>query len=141
MIEKTLRDDSFDILRNELLFASLSDSEIKDIVEHDPIIVFGDAETIVRQGDVGGSMYVVLEGICSVQVQLTSASKKRIELAELGKGDVFGEMASLTDEPRKASIVANGHVMLQEISQRMINDQFLRNADAMEAFARLFSAG
>ena len=75
-------------------------------------------------------------GRCCVDyVNAVMGSKERIEVAELSQGDVFGEMAALTDEPRKASVLAKGHVMVQKISQRTINDQFLKNGDAMEAFA------
>ena len=134
-IEQKLQDESYVVLRCEPLFASLTDSQIRDIVVHDPVLSFGDDEVIVREGDVGGSMYVLLEGTCSVYVNAVMGPKDRIEVAELSQGDVFGEMAALTDEPRKASVLAKGHVMVQKISQRTINDQFLKNGDAMEAFA------
>ena len=134
-IEQKLQDESYVVLRCEPLFASLTDAQIRDIVVHDPVLSFGDDEVIVREGDVGGSMYVLLEGTCSVYVNAVMGSKDRIEVAELSQGDVFGEMAALTDEPRKASVLAKGHVMVQKISQRTINDQFLKNGDAMEAFA------
>ena len=134
-IEQKLQDESYVVLRCEPLFASLTDAQIRDIVVHDPVLSFGDDEVIVREGDVGGSMYVLLEGTCSVYVNAVMGAKDRIEVAELSQGDVFGEMAALTDEPRKASVLAKGHVMVQKISQRTINDQFLKNGDAMEAFA------
>ena len=134
-IEQKLQDESYVVLRCEPLFASLTDAQIRDIVVHDPVLSFGDDEVIVREGDVGGSMYVLLEGTCSVYVNAVMGPKDRIEVAELSQGDVFGEMAALTDEPRKASVLAKGHVMVQKISQRTINDQFLKNGDAMEAFA------
>ena len=81
-------------------------------------------------------MYVVLEGKCSVHVKAMGGVQGRIELAELTLGDVFGEMAALTDEPRKASCAGlGGHAMVQKISQRTINDQFLKNGDAMVSMA------
>ena len=134
-IEQKLQDESYVVLRCEPLFASLTDAQIRDIVVHDPVLSFGDDEVIVREGDVGGSMYVLLEGTCSVYVNAVMGAKDRIEVAELSQGEDFGEMAALTDEPRKASVLAKGHVMVQKISQRTINDQFLKNGDAMEAFA------
>ncbi|QNI74821.1 mechanosensitive ion channel family protein [Synechococcus sp. NOUM97013] len=134
-LEQQLQDESFAVLRREPLLASLNDAQIRDIVVHDPVLSFGDDEAIVREGEEGGSMYVVLEGTCSVYVNAVMGSKDQIEVAELSQGDVFGEMAALTDEPRKASVLAKGHVMVQKISQRTINDQFLKNGDAMEAFA------
>ncbi|QNI86511.1 cyclic nucleotide-regulated small-conductance mechanosensitive ion channel [Synechococcus sp. PROS-7-1] len=134
-----LQKESFAVLRREPLFASLTDAQIRDIVVHDAALAFGDSEVIVREGDVGDSMYVVLEGICSVQVKASGGPQEQIQLAELRQGAVFGEMAALTDEPRKASVLAKGHVMVQKISQRMINDQFLKNGDAMEAFAAVMA--
>ena len=127
------------VLRREPLFASLSDAQVRDIVVHDAALAFGDAEMIVREGDAGDSMYVVLEGTCSVHVKASGGAQEQIQIAELHQGDVFGEMAALTDEPRKASVLARGHVMVQKISQRTINDQFLKNGDAMEAFAAVMA--
>ena len=138
-VEQQLQDESFAVLRRELLFESLTDAQIRDIVVHDPVLSFGDDEAIVSEGEAGGSMYVVLEGKCSVHVKAMGGVQDRIELAELTLGDVFGEMAALTDEPRKASVLAKGHVMVQKISQRTINDQFLKNGDAMEAFAAVIA--
>ena len=138
-LEQQLQDESFAVLRRELLFESLTDAQIRDIVVHDPVLSFGDREAIVCEGDVGGSMYVVLEGKCSVHMKAMSGVQGLIELAELTLGDVFGEMAALTDETRKASVLAKGHVMVQKISQRTINDQFLQNGDAMEAFAAVIA--
>ena len=138
-LREQLQDESFAVLRSAPLFESLTDAQIRDIVQHDPVSSFGDDEAIVCEGDVGGAMYVVLEGTCSVHVKAMRRPKDRVELAELTKGDVFGEMAALTDEPRKASVLAKGHVMVQKISQRTINDQFLKNGDAMEAFAAVMA--
>ena len=134
-----VQEESFVVLRREPLFASLSDAQVRDIVVHDAALAFGDAEMIVREGDAGDSMYVVLEGTCSVHVKASGGAQEQIQIAELHQGDVFGEMAALTDEPRKASVLARGHVMVQKISQRTINDQFLKNGDAMEAFAAVMA--
>ena len=68
-------------------------------------------------------------------------AKDRIEVAELSQGDVFGEMAALTDEPSQGIRVGESVMMVQNSSQRTINDQFLKNGDAMEAFAAFMHIG
>lgn len=60
-------------------------------------------QVIFHEGDGGFTMYVVTEG--QVQVQ-TGEGSKLVILAELGPGEVLGEMALVTDEPRSATAVA-----------------------------------
>lgn len=60
-------------------------------------------EVIFHEGDGGFTMYVIAEG--QVQVQ-TGQGRNLVILAELGSGEVLGEMALVTDEPRSATAVA-----------------------------------
>lgn len=62
-------------------------------------------EEIVREGDAGDAMYLVLSGRVAVVVRSQDLGAS-FELARLGPGDHFGEMALLTAEPRTASVVA-----------------------------------
>ncbi|MGB1622529.1 MAG: cyclic nucleotide-binding domain-containing protein [Synechococcus sp.] len=137
--ESSLQERSFRVLRSVALFAALSDAELREIVGIDPVISFGHTETIVTQGDIGGSMYVLLDGVCSAQVDASTDQNERVEIAQLTFGEVFGEVAALTNTPRTASVQAIGHVVLQEISQRSINTLFRNNAEAMEAFAAVMA--
>src|SRR5262249_36031317 len=57
---------------------------------------------IVRQGEEGLSVYVVLEG--EVQVQRTGTSVQGMELATIGPGGFFGEMTVLDGLPRSATV-------------------------------------
>lgn len=61
-------------------------------------------ETVVRQGDVGKSAYVVVDG--EVEVVREGSHDERIPLGKLGPGLLFGELALLTDQPRTATISA-----------------------------------
>jgi type II secretory ATPase GspE/PulE/Tfp pilus assembly ATPase PilB-like protein len=62
-------------------------------------------EEIVREGSAGDAMYLVLSGRVAVVVRSQDLGVS-FELARLGPGDHFGEMALLTAEPRTASVVA-----------------------------------
>jgi len=57
--------------------------------------------TVFRQGDPGGSVYVIRAG--RVRVIKESAGKRRV-VTTLGPGDFFGEMAVVTGRPRSATV-------------------------------------
>ncbi|MGB5809559.1 MAG: Crp/Fnr family transcriptional regulator [Polyangiales bacterium] len=57
--------------------------------------------TVFRQGDTGGSMYVIRAG--KVRVLKDTRGRQRI-VTTLGPGDFFGEMAVVTGRPRSATV-------------------------------------
>jgi glucose-6-phosphate 1-dehydrogenase len=57
-------------------------------------------ETIIRQGEVGSTMYI----ICRGQAEVVDSGGKHV--ATLQEGDVFGELALLFAQPRAATIKA-----------------------------------
>jgi CRP/FNR family cyclic AMP-dependent transcriptional regulator len=57
--------------------------------------------TVFRQGDPGGSVYVIRSG--KVRVLKESAGRQRM-VTTLGPGDFFGEMAVVTGRPRSATV-------------------------------------
>jgi CRP/FNR family cyclic AMP-dependent transcriptional regulator len=64
-----------------------------------------DRETVFRQGDLGDSFYVVLSGEFAVERRSASRS---VELARLGAGSCFGEMALVGKHTRSATLRAVG---------------------------------
>jgi len=72
-------------------------------------------EIIVRQGEVGNSMYVIQEG----QVEVIQESNgKEIQLAVLKEGEFFGEMAVFEKEVRSATVRALGSARILTIDQK-----------------------
>ncbi|MCC7535577.1 MAG: cyclic nucleotide-binding domain-containing protein [Deltaproteobacteria bacterium] len=70
-------------------------------------------ELVVCEGDPADSMYVVVEG----RVRVERKTKHGVEfVAHLAEGDVFGEMATLLDAPRQASVVAETDLKLLALS-------------------------
>ena len=66
--------------------------------------------TIIREGDTGTSMYIIVDG----EVRVHDASHT---LNHLHARDVFGEMALLDPEPRVASVTALADTLLLRLDQ------------------------
>ncbi len=73
---------------------------------------FGRGERVIRQGDEGQSMFILLSGQADVSVH-TGDHETRV--ATLHPGDHCGEMSMLTGEPRSATVVATEDCELWEI--------------------------
>jgi CRP/FNR family transcriptional regulator, cyclic AMP receptor protein len=81
------------------LFAGLDDRELETIAESGREVLFEAGKKILQQGERGLAFLLILDG--SVEV-----SKDGKRLAKLGKGQFFGEMTVIDDQPRSADVVA-----------------------------------
>ena len=79
--------------------------------------VFKDGETIVKQGDVGDSMYVIQEGKAEV-IQVRDGQECRVGV--LGKDDFFGEMSIFERETRSATVRAKGDVRVITVDKKTL---------------------
>ena len=109
------------------MFATLPPELRHQIALTAPMAVYGSGETIVRQGDAGQSMFVVLSG--SVRVVL---EPMRTEVARIQRGGYFGEMSLLTGEPRSATVLAVGDVSAVEIGAELFRRMAALHPDAIE---------
>jgi eukaryotic-like serine/threonine-protein kinase len=70
-------------------------------------------ERLFSQGDVGDMLYIIQEGTCSVKLERGDST---CTLTRLREGEVVGEMAVLTGEPRSAHVEADTTMKLWGLS-------------------------
>jgi small-conductance mechanosensitive channel/CRP-like cAMP-binding protein len=92
-----------DRLEKVSLFAPLSDEEIERLANASTSKVYAPGEAIVRMGQEGNSMFVVVRGTVKVQIPEKTYQKT---IKTLKENDFFGEMSLLTGEPRTANVIA-----------------------------------
>ena len=64
---------------------------------------FGPGTVIFREGEAGDTAYLVASGAVEISCQQDG---KTVVLGEIKAGNLFGEMALISDQPRSASAVA-----------------------------------
>lgn len=70
---------------------------------------------IVKTGQMGREMFVILSGEVRVL-----AGRDKAEVARLGRGDIFGELAYLSEVPRTADVVTTDETELLVLSQEIV---------------------
>jgi CRP-like cAMP-binding protein len=85
------------------LFAGLSKQDLKAVAALAEVRRYSDGTAVVRLGERGGGMHVVLGGRGLLQPAVGPEQ-------ELEHGDTFGELALIDGGPRAASVFASGHL-------------------------------
>lgn len=78
-------------------------------------------ELIVREGDQGDEAYIIKAGECRV---FKTVDGEKVELRIMGKDEVFGETAILTDSRRSASVEAVTNVTVAVIKGHYFEEEF-----------------
>lgn len=103
------------VLADVPLFAGLAPRHLRKVAATGRIARFHDKTAIVRAGEAGDTLYVVLDGAVVVR-------RPGLAGLSLGIGSFFGEMAILDGGTRSATVAADGPVVCLAISQ----SRFLR---------------
>ena len=92
-----------EFLRPIDLFKALTPQQLTDVAEHMKKRHFAAGDTIIREGEPGEDFFLISDG----EVEVIRSDH---EVARLGPGDFFGEVALISGEPRNATVVAEGGV-------------------------------
>src|SRR5690242_16522121 len=93
-----------DTLRTVPLFESLNDEQAHGLCELLETIECQPNQVLFRAGDAGNAMYLIEQGRVDITMKATDGHE--ITIAELTRGDFFGEMAMLDGKSRSASATA-----------------------------------
>jgi small-conductance mechanosensitive channel/CRP-like cAMP-binding protein len=123
-------------LRSVELLASLDDAALERLAARMRHLDFTAGEPIVRQGEAGDSLYIVHEGEVGVRVQVDGSTA---EVATLAPGQIFGEMALLTGEPRSASCTARTEVSCYVIDRAAFESLLAQSPEIAQRLAAVLA--
>jgi len=103
-------------------FASLDNKRRKALASDGKELSYKAGESIVGEGASGVGFYLILDG----KVEVRKGSRV---LASLGKGEFFGEMSLIDDQPRSADVVAVTQTRCWALSSWSFNALVKANPD------------
>jgi NTE family protein len=107
-------------LRRSNLFASLPEDVLAALEAQLTQFTLMSGELLFREGDPSDSLYIVISGRLRVVSHAANDQAQRV-VAELGHGEIVGEMGLVCDEPRSASVVAIRDTNLAKLTKAGLN--------------------
>ncbi|MEL6478218.1 MAG: cyclic nucleotide-binding domain-containing protein [Pseudomonadota bacterium] len=106
-----------DVMQATPLFRRLDPKRLRVVAMMGQTLRYRDGERLFEQGSEGEDAYVLLTG--EVDVLVAAGDEERV-VATLGPGEIFGEIAALTDQPRTSSIRAQAEVEVLQLDRQTI---------------------
>ncbi|MBN2331519.1 MAG: tetratricopeptide repeat protein [Deltaproteobacteria bacterium] len=107
------------VLASLIFFQRIPAQRRKEIVSRLHIRPMVKGDTIVREGQQNKSLYIILVG--EVEVYLHS-NEHAVHLADLGRGNFFGEISMITGRLAIASVVAKSDGLLAAMDRTLLDE-------------------
>ncbi len=92
-------------------------------------LFFREGEYVVRAGEHGTSAFVIIEG--EVEVRLPGRDEP---IDTMGEGEIFGELALLTDEIRTAHVIAKSELRVMMLAKSVFMEYLLHHPEKAIVF-------
>lgn len=114
-------------LRSVPLFGDLPGEDLRTIAEIVETVDHRAGEVVFEKGDPGEHLYVIVTGRVKIR-------DGRLELAELGPREFFGELAVIDREPRLADAVVSEDAQLLRLGSADLGELMARRPQIQEQF-------
>ena len=94
------------------LFSRCTKRELATVARHVETVELDDGTEMITEGDPGDAFFLILDGKATV-------IQDGEQVADVGPGAWFGELALLDDRPRSATVVAQGPITVAVLGVRM----------------------
>jgi cAMP-dependent protein kinase regulator len=123
------------------LFEDFSEEELVAFITGLKLLTFEPGDVIISEGEPGQSVFILTTG--RVKVFVRGPGRGNVALGVLGEGSFFGEISTLSGQPRSATITAAGAceiLELDRVSLDAITATHPRVRSVLETFSAARSA-
>lgn len=118
------------------LFSALAHDVFLELLAGLERRVFQPGDLIVREGEPGHSMFVIVEGGADVVRQ--GEEGQGTTVAHMGEGEFFGEIALVAEARRLATVVASGRTVLLEVTREKMAEIIARHPSVGEVVQEFY---
>jgi len=106
-------------LLSKLSFFSIFTDEEKEVLSKlsNHIYSYKVGESIVHQGDFDPSLYILIKGL----IHITKNERPKVVLAKVKPGEIFGEIAFITQAARTANAIAGAPTIALKLDGKIFN--------------------
>ncbi|MCB1496432.1 MAG: cyclic nucleotide-binding domain-containing protein [Bauldia sp.] len=124
-----------DVLATDSFFAdALSPAELDSLAERARQRRFASGDRLIREDDVGGSLFIVVSGEVTIDTGDRQTGK---HIATGGAGTVVGEMSLMTGARRSANVTASTEVTALEITKSALEPILATSPVLVDRFAAM----
>ncbi|KIM10040.1 MAG: cyclic nucleotide-binding protein [Sulfurovum sp. FS08-3] len=124
MIEKVI------ILKSIDLFCEICEKDLLSLATQLSEIEYEKGKVIIRQGEIGTSMYIIVRG----EVEVIIDDKVVTRLSEKS---IFGELAALDPEPRSAAIKTTQDTLVFKIESNVLYNLISQYTDVAKGIIKI----
>lgn len=117
-------------MEDNLLLCKLADEDRKALDELVELTTHAKGEVIVREGDVGGYLYMIRSGSAEISCD---AEGLAVHVADVHEGFMFGEMSFLTGNPVNATVTTREESIIYKLSRGAYSELMMHNQDLVYA--------
>ena len=101
------------------LFEGFDEDELLAVIQGLRLLTFGPGDVIVTEGQPGQSVFILASG--TVKVFVRSPEGHDVPVGALAEGSFFGEMSTLSGQPRSATVTAASPCDLLELDRATLD--------------------
>lgn len=109
-----LEKKAFETLASTQMFRYFEKQKLLRLVELGNVRLYKKDESIVREGHISKSLYIIVSGSTDINV---NRDEQDVYICTIGEGEVFGEAGIFSSVKRTASVVASGELVLLELTR------------------------
>ena len=119
------------------LFPQFTEDDCEYLVNNSKILSIPSGTAVCREGEYGDTSFAIMKGI--VEISINAVGHDNLILALLEEGNIFGEMAALSGQPRNATVTAKDDLTLLEIPSTTLKGLMKESPDFSDAIESLYS--
>lgn len=128
-----------DFLSTVSLFKTLPREVLEDLASTTIECPYAAGATIIRRGEPGDGLFMVLAGLVQVCATEDATGDERV-VAVFGPGEAFGELSLLDGKPRSASVVASWNARCLFLPRDAFQTHLDQHPDTARALLRVLAA-